>query len=436
VPHVAFVPFTGFRVREREMLDLGMSLPGLIPRADAIGGLPALGVLTLAGLTPPPWTCSYHEAPHVSDELVESVAAHNPDLVAISALTASAREAYAFAERMRDRGLRTVIGGLHATAVPDEAQQHCDAVAIGDGEPIWPHILSDAANGILQPRYRATKPFNMGDAPIPRFDLAGRGPRPRMTIQTQRGCPFACEFCGASRLLGPFREKPVASITQELAELVRLHPRPMVELADDNTFAGRRDPLPLLDALAQSGARYFTEADWRIGERPDVLQGLARSGCVQVLIGIESPFFQPDGMGAKKASFERVMNAAQAIQEHGVAVIGCFIVGCDGETQESIDRLGDAIDACPLADIQLTVQTPFPGTALHARLARTGRLLPDRDWDAYTLFDVTYQPDCMSADQLTSGFRSLVQRVFGAAPARRRAAIRRETWRRHPVLRS
>src|SRR5439155_25885594 len=133
---------------------------------------------------------------------------------------------------------------------------------------------------------------------------------------------------------------------------------------------------PLLEALAESGAHYFTEVDWRIGERPDVLRGLAASGCVQVLVGIESLVFRHPGMGAKQADLGRVLDAVRAVQEAGVAVIGCFLVGCDGETRASLDRLAAFIPDSPLADVQLTVQTPFPGTALHRRLQRAGRLLP------------------------------------------------------------
>src|SRR5947209_369993 len=94
MPHVAFVPLTGFRVREDELRQLGVQLPGLADRGAAVARLPALGPLTLAGMTAEPWTCSYHDAPAAGDELAEALAGQKPDLVAVSALTASAEEAY------------------------------------------------------------------------------------------------------------------------------------------------------------------------------------------------------------------------------------------------------------------------------------------------------------------------------------------------------
>lgn len=435
MPHVALVPFTGFRVREREMRELGMAMPGLQARAGAIAQLPALGLLTLAGMNPPDWTASYHESGGSDAEaLAEQVIELRPDLVAVSALTASVEDAYEFSRRVRQAGLPVVLGGLHATACPEEAQRSVDAVVVGDGEASWPAVLADARSGELRPLYRATKPFDLREAPTPRFDLLGPGVRHRFTLQTQRGCPLACDFCAASRLLGPWREKPASLVGAELDAIRAVEPRPVVELADDNTFAGRRAVSPLLEVLAGSGVRYFTEVDWRIGERPEVLAGLASSGCVQVLVGLESLDRPHAGMGPKETSPSRMIDAVEAIQATGVAVIGCFIVGGDGESEASLARLGAFLESSPFADIQLTLQTPFPGTALSRRLRQEGRLLDDRGWSHYTLFDLTYRPDVLSVEALESGFRTLVRRVFSSGLALRRAAIRRQVWSRHPRL--
>ena len=174
MPHVALVPFTGFRIREREMLELGMGLPGLHARARAIGQLPALGLLTLAGLNPPSWTCSYIESGGSDAEvLAEKISELRPDLVAISALTASIEEAYQFSRLVRRAGLLVVLGGLHATACPEEAGRHVDAVVVGDGESTWPTVLADAERGDLRPLYQSVRPFDLTEAPVPRFDLLG-----------------------------------------------------------------------------------------------------------------------------------------------------------------------------------------------------------------------------------------------------------------------
>jgi radical SAM superfamily enzyme YgiQ (UPF0313 family) len=336
---------------------------------------------------------------------------------------------------LRRRGLRVVLGGLHATVLPDEAARHADAVVVGEGEEVWGSVLRDAEAGLLAPRYQARGPCDLGHAPVPRFDLLGTQRPARFTLQTQRGCPLACEFCGASRMLGPFREKPVERIALELAALRELAHEPLLELADDNTFAGRRDAGPLLDLLRDSGARWFTEVDWRIGERPELVAALGEAGCVQVLVGIESLATRFGGMGAKAAGRARVLDAIERIQEHGVAVLACFVVGGDEDERSTLDELAGFLEEAPFADVQLTVLTPFPGTALFARLQREGRLLEHRDWSHYTLFDVTFRPARMGPEELERGFRELVASVHRPEAARRRAELRRAIWRRNPRLR-
>jgi len=428
MPHVTFVPMTGFRVRESEMRKLGMSLPGLKARAQAISELPALGVLTLAGLTPEPWTCSYRGTAQCSDAAVAEIIADKPDLVAISALTASIEEAYELSGRLQAHGIRVVMGGLHVTACPEEAEARCDAIIVGRGESVWQNVLHDTTSGQLQKRYvvdRGMLPL----WPTPRLDLLPHTPS-RFTLQTQTGCPFSCGFCGASRLLGKFYEKPVANIRSELAAIRKVHSRPLIELADDNTFAGSRNVDEFFDVFQESKARWFTEADWRIGERPEILKRLASAGCMQVLVGIESLVFRYPGMGDKQAELNRIMDAVSAIQDAGVAVNGCFIAGADGETQDSLQRLTDFVLDSPLAEVQITLQTPFPGTALHRQLSSQGRLLTERGWSAYSLFDVTYRPDKMTVAELEAGFRRVLQDLFSAEAAIRRDGIRRDIMRK------
>jgi radical SAM superfamily enzyme YgiQ (UPF0313 family) len=425
MPHVTFVPLTGFRIREKELAQLGMSLPGLARRAAAIGQLPALGLLTLAGMLPDEWTCDYVPAERVSDELVERIVSRRPALVAVSALTASIDEAYALCRRLRACRVPTVLGGLHATACPEEASMFADTIVAGGGEAVWPDVLHDAEAGQLPPIYRAPRSPTRAQWPFPRFDLLGRAP-PRFTLQTARGCPLACDFCGASRLLGSFQEKPIEVIRRELAAIKAIDPRPLIELADDNTFAGGRRAEELLAALADASVRYFTECDWRIGERPDVLANLAASGCQQVLVGIESLVFRYPGMGAKQAELDRIMDSVSRVQDAGVPVNGCFIVGAAGETRASLDRLIEFVLESPLAEVQITIQTPFPGTALYRRLVGEGRLLPDRGWRHYTLFDVTYRPDRMTVEELERGFRDVLAAVFSPAASERRSRIRRQ----------
>lgn len=425
--HVAFVPFTGLRVREKEMLEMGMLMPGLRERAEALAGLPALGLLTLAGMTDEPWMYSYHPSAD-TETLLEDVLAAKPDLVAVSALTASVLEAYSFCDQLKDYDTPTVIGGLHVTAMPEEAAMHADSVCVGDGESSWNTILEDCRNQCLKRIYRPAKTWNLSDSPMPDFALQGKRSPQRWTIQTQRGCPWACEFCGASRLLGPPRYKPVNRIAAELCAVKKLDRTPWIELADDNTLAGRKDSFELLEEIANANVRYFTESDWRIGSDPKLVRALADSGCVQVLVGIESLNFQYTGMGKKNSDLPQIMDAVDAIQDAGISVNGCFIAGADGETPRSLDAMGAFIRESSLAEVQLTIQTPFPGTGLFRRLNSEGRLLKDRDWSWYTLFDVVFEPGEMTVAELEKGFKRTGLSVFSKSAAKKRNEIRKQVW--------
>jgi radical SAM superfamily enzyme YgiQ (UPF0313 family) len=159
-----------------------------------------------------------------------------------------------------------------------------------------------------------------------------------------------------------------------------------------------------------------------------VLNGLAESGCVQVLIGIESLVHRYRGFGQKGADVCRIMAAIEAIQDSGVAVVGCFVIGADGETFASLADLTQFLVDSPLADVQVTLQTPFPGSPLRQTLNRAGRLLADRNWNHYTLFDVTFVPDQMKVVELERGFRDLASVVFSASENNRRFSIRRKIW--------
>jgi radical SAM superfamily enzyme YgiQ (UPF0313 family) len=379
-------------------------------------------------------------------EICEEIMTTEPDVVAFSSLTAAANRAYQISQLVRQRRVLTVIGGLHATAIPEECQSHFDVVVTGDGEASLPRVLNDFSAGTLQARYHPASPFDLTQSPLPRWDLLQPGMSSggsvgslvntiaRFTLQTQRGCPWACNFCAASRLLGPVRAKPHDRIDAELRQIAQHTSRPWIELADDNTFAVARDPYPLLDSLGNHGCRWFSESDWRIAENPTLLNRIARSGCRQLLIGVESTVFQYPGMGRKQAEFDRIVAALQAIQAAGVVVNACFIVGAEGETEASIDRLASFLSDAPFGEIQLTLQTPFPGTGLYRQLLGQGRML-GKDWSNHTLFRVTYQPDMMTPEGLQLAFNRLVAHVFSPSMQTRRDQIVKEIRRVQRSLR-
>jgi radical SAM superfamily enzyme YgiQ (UPF0313 family) len=169
-------------------------------------------------------------------------------------------------------------------------------------------------------------------------------------------------------------------------------------------------------AIAPLDIRWFTETDISIADDAELLDLVAESGCRQVLIGLESPDVGAlDGMDPrnwKKARAPRYLEAIDRIQSRGVSVNGCFILGLDSHTPDVFETVRDFVRESGLLEVQITVQTPFPGTPLYRRLQREGRLLQDRFWDRCTLFDVTYQPKHMSVADLEAGMRWLFSEIY------------------------
>jgi len=416
---IAMVAMSGIRVCDAELLQLGLTLPGFVERSKTIASLPSLGLLTLAGMTPGSHKVAYFECPQL-DALDDSrLRLEDFDAVAISSYSAQIDEAYALADRCRERGVTAIVGGLHATALPDEALEHCDTVVVGEGEACWPELLADLERGHPQPRYGDDgEEFDLAEAPMPAFEALDVGKYNRLTVQTSRGCPHLCDFCASSVLLTKrYKQKPIGKVLAEIDRITSIWPHPFIEFADDNTFIHRVYWKELLNQLKDRRLRWFTETDISVADDPDLLELMRESGCAQVLIGLESPTESAlDGIELKAnwkyRQWSHYKDAIHEIQAHGIGVNGCFVVGLDGHDTGIFEQICEAVRELELQEVQVTLQTAFPGTPLYARLLDEGRLLEATAWKRCTLFDVNYHPARMSADELASGFRTLVTRLY------------------------
>ncbi|MFM1560550.1 MAG: radical SAM protein [Roseibacillus sp.] len=413
---IGFIAISGLRMADPGLLKLGMTFPAVARRAKEIEALPSLGLLTIAGMTPPEVDVEYLE---VRDVDHDNLPLHF-DAVALSTLSGTAKEAFRLAERFREFGMPTILGGLHATLAPEECKKHVDCLIIGEGEPVWPEVVRDLQKGKLQAVYdaRARGPFDFRQAPTPRFDLLNPDRYPRFTVQSQRGCPYACEFCAASMRLSPkFRTKPVEKVLHEIRTLKELYRRPFIEFADDNTFADKRHGRALMRGLAGEGIRWFTETDVSVADDEDLLKMMRDAGCYQVLIGLESPNFDSLDKVELKSNWkarrtDKYLQAVETIQKHGITVNGCFVMGLDGDGPECFDNVLGFVEKSGLYDVQITYLTPFPGTPLWSRLSEEGRLLSEEATERCTLFDINLQPDSMSVDELRDGFWNLTRRLY------------------------
>jgi radical SAM superfamily enzyme YgiQ (UPF0313 family) len=430
---VGLIAVSGVRVYNERLIRLGVTLPGFVERAKVIASMPSLGLLTLAAVTPDEYDVTYLESPEFDPSTIE---ASRFDVVAISSFTAKADVMYAIADFYRARGTTVVLGGLHATLLPDEAAEHADAVVAGEGEVLWPRVLADWKEKRLERIYRngSFRDVDLGRVPPPRYDLLDLDRYNRIPLQTARGCHLDCEFCAASKIFGGYKRKPIEGVARELAEITRRFGHPFLELADDNTFVDKRWSRELVRTLAAAGVHWFTETDVSVADDPELLDRLADSGCRQVLIGFESPSARSlrgiEARDWKARRHDRYRQAIDAIQRRGVTVNGCFMLGLDGDTPEIFPAVEHFVKDSGLMEVQVTVLTPFPGTALHRRLRAEGRLLRERYWERCTLFDVNFVPRGMSVADLEQGLEYLMGALYSTEAVRDRRVAYLETARR------
>jgi radical SAM superfamily enzyme YgiQ (UPF0313 family) len=413
---IALIAMSGIRACDTELLEFGLTLPGFVERSKQIASLPSLGLLTLAGMTPRHHEIHYIEIPDLS---AEEGGLKDFDLVAISSYSAQIDEAYELAMRFRDKGTPVVMGGTHVTALPHEARKYCTSVILGEGEPLWLDVLEDAEKNQLKLIYDARKlSYSLADAPMPAFELLDISKYNRLTVQTSRGCPHNCEFCAGSNLISScYKQKPVEKVLAEIDRICELWPHPFIEFADDNSFVDKTYWKALLPELKKRRIKWFTETDLSIAEDGELLYLMRESGCAQVLIGLESPTAEPLGglelnVNWKQKRFTQYKQAIRTIQSHGITVNGCFIVGLDRQTTDVFDDIYNFVRDTELYEVQITILTPFPGTALYERLKKANRLIEPTNWKKCTLFDLNFRPLEMAEEELRAGFHGLAMKLY------------------------
>jgi len=379
---------------------------------------PPMSLPVLASLTPPDVKI------HLVDETVEPVDLAEPaDLVAISCMTASAPRGYEIADHFRARGVPVVMGGMHASALPQEAAEHADAVVVGEAEGQWPQVFADFAAGRPQQLYQTEQRPELKDIPIPRRDLLRTDRYVTVNlVQTARGCPHACTFCSVSPTFGRrYRFRPVPEVIEEIRSLGQHS----VGFTDDNIVASPRRARELFEGLLPLNLQWVGQGDLSMAKDEELLTLAARSGCTAMFIGLES--LSQDSLAAANkrtnigVDYER---AVTTIHRHGIDIIGSFVFGLDPDQPEVFRQTVDFAERVKLAAAQFAALTPFPGTPLYDQLKKENRIT-NPDWSAYTMGHVVYQPANMTAGQLTQGCKYAYRRFYSLPSILRRMLVRR-----------
>ena len=395
-----------------------------------------LGLLILAGLTPPEWEIK------IIDEnlsVPDYEALPRPDLVGITAFTSQAPRAYELAGEFRDRGVPVVMGGVHATVCLEEATERVDSVVTGEAEDVWPQLLQDARRGRLRAVY-AGGHVSMEDLPPARNDLLTQG-YAFGSIQTTRGCPLDCSFCSVSALNGKrYRHRPVEKVVEEFRTIRER----LVLIVDDNLIGASARHVArakdLFRAMIQAKLRkkWICQATINMADDDELLALAAKAGCKGVFVGFESATEAGLAEVGTKSNILRDRDfraSVRRLQRHGILVVGSFIMGLDADQRGIGRQIADAAERYGVDLVNVLFLTPLPGTRVWQQMKSQGRIAADsfpEDWKYFTLTFPVARYKHMSWARLLREMDACNSRFYSLPRVLRR--IWSTFWRRRGLL--
>jgi radical SAM superfamily enzyme YgiQ (UPF0313 family) len=388
---------------------------------------PPLGLATLAGYLSGDDLVTIHDE-HVEgpDRPGEADPHDVPDLVAIQAYITSARRSYELADCYRGRGAHVVLGGLHVTSLPEEAAHHADTIFLGPAEEAWPRFLADFRAGHPGQVYHS-RVRTLENLPPVRRDLIKRYlylvPN---SIVVSRGCPHSCDFCYKDSFFRGGKSFYTQAVDGALEEIERLPGRHLYFL-DDHLFGDASFARALFDGMKGMGRVWQAASTVQAILRPGLLEKAVACGLRSLFVGFET--LEPTNLRSQ----HKVHNlnhdykaAVHRLHDLGVMVNASFVFGMDGDQETVFDKTVEWAIEQGIETATFHILTPYPGTALHRRLAAEGRITTS-DWDLYDTRHAVFRPARMTAEALEAGYWR-AYRDFYSWGSILKAASAKECW--------
>lgn len=359
---------------------------------------PPLGLATLAGYL------NAEDEVSIADEHVEAVETNDePDLVVIQVYITSAYRAYELADHYRRKDAHVALGGLHVTAVPEEAASHADTIFLGPGEDTWPEFLADFRAGRPGKLYRSTKRTLIGQPPVRRDLIKRELYLTPNSIVVSRGCPHNCDFCYKHSFFAGGKSFYTKPVDDALAEIEQLPGRHLFFL-DDHLFGNPTFASALFDGMRGMGRVWQAASTVQSVLQPELLEKAVQSGLRSLFIGFET-------LNESNLRDQRKLHnigsdyaaAVKRLHDLGVMINASFVFGLDQDDEAVFDRAVEWSVEHGIETATFHILTPYPGTALHDRLADQGRIA-SADWNLYDTRHAVYQPAKMTREALEGGY--------------------------------
>lgn len=362
----------------------------------------------LAALTPSGWDITL-----VDEQLQDVDFNAKPDLVAITSWTVHSIRGYDIARVFRERGIPVIMGGPHVWFYPEEAQEHCDAIGIGEGEQVWSQMLQDAAAGRLQKVYRGPQMPSIARLPLPRWDmldLKRYGPFKTFTLLSSRGCPMQCEFCSERLYLGGgFRVRPVEDVIEEIKSTGSKN-----IFFGDSDFGGKRaHAMQLMEAMIPLKLRWsalWTSFLCYDDEYMDVAQ---RSGLLHVNMGIES--INPDTLKGMNKRFNKVDKYSlmlENLRKRGISYSLNFIFGWDNETPAVFESTLEFLAREKVPVAYFNILCPEKGTMFYEKMKKEDRVLRLEDIGRFPGEFCHIKPKNFTAEELEKNVQDMYLKFY------------------------
>ncbi|MGR3219144.1 MAG: B12-binding domain-containing radical SAM protein [Candidatus Anammoxibacter sp.] len=345
------------------------------------------------------------------------------DLVAITFLTENAYHAYDIADRFRNREVTVIMGGFHASFLPEETLQHADAVVIGEAEDVFHEVITDFKRGSLKRIYKSEKYHSLKGLPTARYDLIEKEFVFNHTVQATRGCPYNCSFCSIKSIYKCFRMRPIDEVINDITcyEGRNYLQNKMVWFWDANLIGNKDYAKELFRRMIPLKKWWFTQASIDIVKDKELMRLAAESGCKAIFIGIET--FSQENLENIKKHQNRIADYKKAIQtlhNYGIYVLAGLIVGLEEDTEESIKKIPGIIQEIGLDIIFINILTPNCGTLIHDQFTRDGRIITS-DWSLYNGANTVFRPKHMSVEELDVAYLAVWQEIYSIPNSFKRA---------------